>query len=648
MSVIRDSSCRGNLALSSCNRKYALGMSLQCPYKHVSYATWRLEVLRNLFQPSQDLACGRARTFRQSRNLTQSERLRNQQGNHDVQNASAPVPPVREKKNKNKYRPTEFSPFNIAGRTALRDVLDNLKTAAQNMKLNTEKSPKIKRMDLGTRTHRLDLEKVVPTGPKEPRLLNSPVFKRQEQRAEGKQKGKLRMSDYNLRGLQKTHWAEILASPIRACHGSGSRIPSEFLLDFSFVKHPVSKAVYLMPTELADLHALERRLESDRLGKNHGVPITRAPTHARVFANITFLRFMSETLTKPTGRQPRPGGPPRPRKSVNNEVGRLIPFHARETYQEAQRYKQTKTKFDAAVTGNASRVTFSRSPGAESLDTYNLQWQYDVPVRIAHIMRLRILVALRALVKAESDARTSRTDLEFELQALPLPASAAFEDETLPVRAVESPSESQGDGATATQIQENRSQGAGMKAHVPPPKPPPELEASQSPQVYHHLGHREWRPGSILLHVGHSDLQSLRSAANSSSRTLPPLSQTNPLIPPMIAVGDTYRFPVFSLYRLFTHAVADSQDSESDMSRLRTLIAESQLLHNPDGNSPSSPDHGDYLLRVQPRKGPGKDLIEEVWRLWQYLGGENMDVSFPAENVEDEVESDTREESRES
>jgi hypothetical protein len=154
---------------------------------------------------------------------------------------------------------------------------------------------------------------------------------------------------------------------------------------------------------------------------------------------------------------------------------------------------------------------------------------------------------------------------------------------------------------------------------------------------YRWLGHHAWLPGSVFLHIGLDDLEGL----DENSPSLPPLPLLNPLIPRMITVMGTHRFPVLSIFRLFSHpgsyaktseAAADAEMAQKhkDLDRLKGLISQSKLLQNPDGRGASSADAdaGNYLLFVRSLQGPESILIDEVWRLWQYLGGANMDVSF--------------------
>ncbi|KZZ94555.1 hypothetical protein AAP_01855 [Ascosphaera apis ARSEF 7405] len=60
-------------------------------------------------------------------------------------------------------------------------------------------------------------------------------------------------------------YARALASPIRACHATGVRLPNAFLISFGLVQHPETKALWFMPTNL-----MKKELKIDAKGNREG------------------------------------------------------------------------------------------------------------------------------------------------------------------------------------------------------------------------------------------------------------------------------------------------------------------------------------------------------------------------------------------
>lgn len=109
----------------------------------------------------------------------------------------------------------------------------------------------------------------------------------------------------------------------------------------------------------------------------------------------------------------------------------------------------------------------------------------------------------------------------------------------------------------------------------------------------------------------------------------------------MVTVADTYRFPVFSIHRLFTHATADGAPNE-DIDTLKRLISENPIFGPLNNDAQDSDTQHGHLLLIHPVPGPAVTLIEEIWQLWRYLGGENMDLEFqfPEPGPEEPVDTD--------
>ncbi|KIW71494.1 hypothetical protein PV04_03652 [Phialophora macrospora] len=674
-------------------------MSLQCPYRHIPYSAWRLDVLRTLFQYPEK---ARRRTYIHSGRPNRSTCRRNYSNsqaptpkNHvlDVQNEAHTQSSTASEKDRGNAGPIPpFNPYSAAGLQAVKDLLAELQSVSKKVhhgdadrKCGTDfKSVVLEPpadQGLKKKTHkRISLDQ---SEKHRPLISKSPVVRWVEKAENRRTEEKIHPSYHHIRGLKNNPWAETLASPIRACQGSGARLPVDLLLDLWYVKNPRDDKVYLLPTRLADLDALEAEMASELRASQRLPPVVapqveqpskdveetgrnipgepppgdntpserRKPPQpqSRLFSNHTFLTFITDAVTQPvkkTSKFPSATG----RESSPGEVSRLVHFEAREAFSTAQHYLQNKRRFVSGHSGTAGTPFAEQEKGAFNLS--KLKWQVELPSRLVHIMRERILVALNALAKSESAARNQDAPGR-PLGVIPLlfPKNGTLNgDELRPQWSTAEVNYSPATGPANTVSKIRRvgsktrgaeptttgeaafSTGPSHDEHVP--SSPSFVTAGPTESTYHRLGHHEWLPGSIFLHSGARDISSLL-ASTSSASSLPALPTDNPLLPPMLPVMDTHRFPIFSLDRLFSHTpVAPSAQQTDD---LKELLA--RPIFQPTHSRYADPSReGDNLLFVRSLQGPAKTVIEEVWRLWRYLGGQNMDASFfEAHDVEAEV-----------
>ena len=387
-----------------------------------------------------------------------------------------------------------------------------------------------------------------------------------------------------LDALKHNVWAQMLAAPLRACQGSGARLPSPFHTELGFVEKPEKEQVYVSPIYLADLEALEkkmarelyeedwRRVRDDKRAakerRSRGEETQPTPSdqtnkvkelpRSRVLSDMTLFRVLTLSFMERSKRRGSKGIVTKP-----GHVMRLIATPVREAMSKAQHYAMNKHMVDFA-TGVASD---DGSPKLQEHYLKQLQWQEDVHDRIARIMRKRILVALRALAEqAEDDDSNERV-----LKVLALPTDTDTDK-------------------------------AGSAARRP-----------------------ECPSGSILLHIGQGDTSSLVSSISASGDTTSgssgldggsPSLPSNPLLPPMVSSDGTHRIPVFPL----TKMLAPNDTDSPELSALTDFVAKHTVLQHPN----SQTEQGDHLLLVRPGVGPPKAVVEEVWQLWRYLGGSNM------------------------
>jgi hypothetical protein len=153
---------------------------------------------------------------------------------------------------------------------------------------------------------------------------------------------------------------------------------------------------------------------------------------------------------------------------------------------------------------------------------------------------------------------------------------------------------------------------------------------------YHQLGDPEWFPGSIFLQIGppYEDNEIMHTNQRGSTN-LPNIPNDNPLVPTMIRVKDQYRFPMFPLEAIFgvDENISPASRWTSDLTDLRELLDKHAIFACPKSGVPENA-HKDYangrkyLLLIRPVAGPGRALVEEVWRLWRYCGGRRFRTSW--------------------
>ncbi|KIX10269.1 uncharacterized protein Z518_01351 [Rhinocladiella mackenziei CBS 650.93] len=624
-------------------------MSLQCPYRHVSYATWRLRVLQTLCQSSESQpqrnpathvgkkATGQKQTYSISNHS--NGKNKNKESNSEVAEApkSSAISAEASEDNSVSQRVESFNPYRPAGRQKIKDLIEDLK----NVSPKVEKESKDSTLD--------SLEDRIP-------IPKSPIFNLVENAAKRRGIQKEQPTDQELGQLANNPWAVMLSSPLRSCQGSGARLPMDLMINFDLVTNPNDGKEYLMPAELANLDVLEKEMampldKEDRkrlkraAGKGGAVEETVDPTlsapeletdldespgsteqsssqpsqkryypTSRLFPDINFMRFLTINMTKGQKKNPQV------RNVAMHAVASLVPPRRKEAGSIAQHYLRNKIEVDLA-TG-----AIDNPPAQEDQLQYkNLQWKLDIHDRLVQILRKRVLVALTALVESAQTRPVSRGPIR--LATFPIPEGAEFKDDDfnqlVPMRA--RPVAAAAEEESGHEETENGTTNSSTStSHL--------AEGSEAKAL---LGHPHCVPGSIFLHIGETDTSVLLppsplNADSDRASALPPLPD-NPLVPPMITIADTYRMPVFPLRAML------SNDTGLDLDTLNSLLSRYAVLGNPDHN------RTDHLLLVRPGPGPAKAVINEVWRLWRYLGGERMGESLgEAWNPEESEQDSTK------
>lgn len=462
--------------------------------------------------------------------------------------------------------------------------------------------------------------------------------------------------------LHDNMWARILATPVRSCFSSGTRLPIALLSDWNVVKDPSSDTVYLMPTGLADLDGMEKKmaaamrseawkLEADAQPAaerhdnasdgNHGLDFAGQDSDteyvkadkkanpilsfakSRIFLYVNYLRYLTATL----GKRPPPTKLV-PNKTMEFSAQGLLHPRNRAKFGLTAHYERSKVEV-AVKTGEIE----GPPPESESFKMEHLQWQPEIGERLIRILQKRVVIALKETVRVLNES--PRKQHERRVLPLTVPRTGSFsiirrygyrealysqlkaqleeKDASHPA----ADSNHSGGPPDFDELVEGPGSRAAERAQPPPP----------------------WLAGSILLHIGKSDIEHLFTPTAKSpgtSQYLPPLPR-NPLIPPMIPVGGAYRLPVFSLHRLFTvseNSQGVPQGISADHQELADIIntcpsfnlawppvMPDSPLYSPTPEEGELEGSKDFLILIKSLPGGQRTLVDEIWRLWRYIGG---------------------------
>lgn len=614
-------------------------MALQCPYQHVSYATWRLQLIRSLFRVERESSAARFPfdPASQKRDYRTSQRPRNDKSDKDPSSLPSELDRPDDSTVKKSANP---NPFGSEGIDRIQDALEELRLLRRQ---KTKRDPHPKQ----------SLQKSQPV------IYESPVkriLEKSHQKSHKRQPSREEKAS-----LHDNLWARILATPIRSCFSSGTRLPIALLSDWNVVQEPKTEALYLMPTVLADLDGMEKSM-ADAMHKEawkHEANPQQVPERSdvaseggkvadsaefdsvneyvkpdkkanpvlsfaksRIFVYVNYLRYLTTML----GKQ-RPLTATSQTKAVDYNAARLLHPKNREKFSLASHYE--RNRLDVAMkTGQIE----TPPPDSEHFKFQNLQWQPEIGERLTGILQKRIVVALRETTRVLNES--DRKQHERRVLPLAIPKTGSFS--VIKRHGFRE--------ALFAQLKAQLSQADGSKSKedstLSPAYPDfdelvegPGYQAGQAPQTP-----PPWLAGSILLHIGRGDIEQLLSPKGkpiSSSPYLPPLPNNN-LIPPMIPVAGAYRLPVFSLHRLFAgpdDTRTGHQEVSADLEEVADIIntcpsfnfawppvMPTSPLYSPAGDAVLQGPQ-DFLVLIKSFPGGQKTLVEEIWRLWRYLGG---------------------------
>ncbi|PGH14902.1 hypothetical protein AJ79_02765 [Helicocarpus griseus UAMH5409] len=193
-------------------------MNTTCPYRHVSYASWRLRVFHRLAIE----ATGTSRNFTSSSDIQFPKPNPNQKKRHGN-------PKLR--------REQELASLETLY-AELSQISEQLKNPPQ---LSEDSNTKA-------------IHDEEPSGPGDVRpsepLPKSPIIARLEERASKKHKARADQKD--LDRLKYNPWARMLASPVRLCTATGARLPVKTMGEWGLVEHPETQGLFILPTDLME------------------------------------------------------------------------------------------------------------------------------------------------------------------------------------------------------------------------------------------------------------------------------------------------------------------------------------------------------------------------------------------------------------
>ncbi|KLJ07405.1 hypothetical protein EMPG_17135 [Blastomyces silverae] len=204
-------------------------MTTRCPYRHISYASWRLKAFHRL-------AIEMTATLPARRSFMTSS------------SCHFPRPNPNQKKrhgNPRRRRIQELSKLESL-RAEISGLANELKSNPQTAQSSSPATP-------------IEGEESIPDLPIQPEdiphtharpsdfLPKSPIVVRLEQRGS---KLKPRAGKQENDRLKYNPWAQILASSVRMCVATGARIPDRLLGDWGLVQHPETKRPWILPVDL--------------------------------------------------------------------------------------------------------------------------------------------------------------------------------------------------------------------------------------------------------------------------------------------------------------------------------------------------------------------------------------------------------------
>jgi hypothetical protein len=461
--------------------------------------------------------------------------------------------------------------------------------------------------------------------------------------------------------LSDNPWAKLLASPIRMCQATGVRIPRDLMVGWNYVQNPKDNQVYLMPEELTEMSHLEPRVikkavEDDCFGKSSTSERSKPPNVPTSTDEQTEASHVAadENMAPDLRKRKAPVAPAKLwlRSSAKiiqdlswrllatkatDEIGQATIETRQKTHTSAvnrlipHRWKEQAWKFEKSSEAKSSQKGF-----LTTAEMRNVQWHPRIEDLMMNLMRTRVLMALGKMVR-----RNARFDgANRRIVPLPLVEVGDFDEDrvTTTLEGFEgavflwfgTPPLA---GHDALSLEPKGNPDAQLKhsPHSPPVHPfmsgkayvrfvPCELSATvdeRSPAASEEPNSKQVLITPVWTH---------NLPTNASERHPPCLSQPaqHLYLPPTIsshlpnvspAEETSVELPVFPMPSLLGRSITRSLFSPTEES---TNSDQVRAIHDAFGLG-TADSCGWVLVKGN---APGMSvLMQEVWRLWGFMGG---------------------------
>ena len=540
------------------------------------------------FQPARFLQDGREQASRVS---AHSSLIDKEGGGHGSQCERAALVKERSNKNKAVKRPRKrrhWSPFDEHGQADLYSLAVSLGGTVESSKTpvddDKEAPPRTKISDhlpvspLVKAMERTKARKLSPKGKEEEELANNP-------------------------------WANMLASPVRLCAATGVRLPRDLMVSWGLVKNPATEGVYFVPAELAELDSLKdkrrrpRPSASSSAEKANGARefLSKSATDSAAFkvdenaSKVTkpspvvymlpYLPLLHHLTLRFTSLQKDMVT----RRSKPNAINSLLPWRLKARMDRASFYAERPVQ--APPFSTSKEVANAQSPNSFQA----VKWEVDIDRVMLRILRERVLAALEMLGNRNLNLWHQQRELVKAIRATRT-SNASDEENSWRLLAGEHHMETLSETDMAPHVN-----GAQICLLVEFDSADPTLQHaidSEDDQV----GDQGTKPVS-----NNASPQDMSSSAATNERW----SSSSSLEPPTIRLNQSDPVPLFSLNDLFDITY---------MSRFRYLASTVGVLA-PRDLTAGNRNEDSYVLIVPAEAFGGKSVIEEIWRLWRFLGG---------------------------
>ena len=434
--------------------------------------------------------------------------------------------------------------------------------------------------------------------------------------------------------LANNPWATMLASPVRLCSATGVRLPADLLVPWGLVKNPATAELYLMPTELAELGSLK---DKRRPTKSSPPVLTKRATIAKVTCSNQERGSpaFSVNADSDSGTEEMQGDPvtndnqnshavlatrldekplvtePSKRSTLiymlpffpllhyltlrftslqNDMVSRLsrpgaiksiLSWRVKASVERARFYAGQRTK------APSSSITREAATPSCPSSLQHVKWEVDMEIVMLRVLRERVLAALEML--GNRNQKLWRQEREL--------VRAKWVTRTVDASTGKAAWKSLGSDRQTEYLTERH-------------------EAPSTNEVVM----------CLLVEFDHANPPESQYRTDESENELEesqdaePFAATNGnwssslnLEPSTIKIDKSRSVPLFSLNDLL--------DAEH-ISRFRQLSTTIGVLA-PRQSSAGNGDGNAYVLVVPARAFGGKVLVEEIWRLWRFLGGKH-------------------------